>query len=162
MDIPEHLLPLRFPRAEIERTLRLIRVKPGTTIDMVMDPDFWVHSGQHLRIDDKLEVLAADGSFEVELRCVAVDVRGYWAQMRLLTWWPRNLAVRPEWIESKAAGETPPQTGPDPQGYLVEWAGPVHKWRIINRAGEIVGKGFVTQEDAASEVARIKREKIAA
>jgi hypothetical protein len=153
--IPDHLVPTTFPLAQTVRTVRSISVKPGTTIEMVLDPDYWVHGGGVLKVNDLIEVIAQDGSFELELRVVAVDARGYWAHVRPRYRWP----AEGEAVKRADA----PNTWPDKDGYRIEWSGsPVHRWRIIDRAGEVVGSRFPTEDAAIKQLAEIKREKIAA
>ncbi len=168
MKIPEHLLPTQFHPFTRLITHRVIMVKPGTTPEMVLDPDFWVHgslqtegyaSGSILKVWDRIEVLAEDGSFDLELRCVAIDARGYWAQMRLLNWWPKSLRVKNEWLE--LPDKTSVQQRADPDGYVVEHAG-AHKWRIVDRAKQIVDRGYPSEADAWAALAAIKAEKTAA
>jgi hypothetical protein len=153
MDIPDHLLPLRIVRAEVARTTRHLAVLPGTTREMVLDPDYWVHLGSTLKVDDRIEVVAQDGTFDLDLRVVAVDPRGYWVQTRLLR----------EWVETPGAKkEAAPKTWPDAEGYRIEWAGPVHKWRIIDRATKILGKGYPSEAEAGVALDAIRREKVVA
>ena len=120
---------------------------------MVLEADYWVHLGSTLKVDDRIEVVAQDGTFDLDLRVVAIDPRGFWAQVRVLREW----ALTPG---AKAAAA--PKTWPDAEGYRVEWGGPVHKWRIIDRAGQIVGKGHPTEADAVADLDETKRAKLAA
>jgi hypothetical protein len=155
MDIPDHLAPTRIIRAEVARALRFLSVPPGTTKEMVLEADFWVHLGQTLKVDDRIEVVAQDGSFDLDLRVIAVDPRGFWAQMRLLREWPAKGEARPK-------AEVAAKTWPDAEGYRVEWGGPVHKWRIIDRAGQVVAKGHPAEPEAVAALDAIKRAKLAA
>jgi hypothetical protein len=150
--IPDHLVPTRITRAEVAKTNRFLAVLPGTTREMVLEADFWVHLGSTLKLDDRIEVVAQDGSFDLDLRVVAIDPRGFWAQMRLLR----------EWSAAPGKKEPQPKTWPDAEGYRVEWGGPVHKWRIIDRAGQVVAKGHPTEAEGIAALDVIKREKIAA
>jgi hypothetical protein len=47
---------------------------------------------------------------------------------------------------------------PDPDGYRVEFSGP-HKWRILDRAGNIVDKGLADETAAIARLAEIKAAK---
>jgi hypothetical protein len=153
--IPDHLVPTKIARAEVARTLRFLPVLPGTTREMVLEADFWVHLGSVLKVDDRIEVVAQDGSFDLDLRVVAVDPRGFWAQTRVLREWPPKGEAQPK-------AEAQPKTWPDSEGYRVEWGGQTHKWRIIDRAGQIVGKQAASEADAIAMLDRLKREKRAA
>jgi hypothetical protein len=152
--IPDHLLPARIVRAEVARTTWFLPVVRGTTREMVLEPDFWVHLGGKLKVDDRVEVVAQDGTFELDLRVASVDARGFWVQMRLLG----------EWIEPVAAGKkvAAPRPWPDAEGYRVEWGGPVHKWRIIDQAGQIVDKMLSSEAAAIDKLSEVKAEKVAA
>jgi hypothetical protein len=154
MQIPDHLVPKRITRAEVARVTRFLSVPPGTTRDMCLDPDYWVHLGSTLKVDDRIEILAQDGTFDLDLRVISLDPRGYWAQVRLLREW-----VQPDGAKKEAQ----PKAWPDADGYRIEWSTPTtHKWRIIDRAGQIVSRGHASEADAIETLAEIKLAKIAA
>ena len=145
MDLSPHQLPLKIQRGDYAISRHFLLVEPGVTPDHVVDPDFWVHVAARLRVMDRIEVVAADGSFDMELRVVAIDPRGLWAQVRPLSIVEGKLAVA-------ASGQFP-----DKDGYTIEFSG-VHRWRII-RAGEVVAKDFADQTAAAAALANIKAAK---
>lgn len=47
-------------------------VEQGTTLAMVMSPDYWTHVRAALRVHDVIECIAMDGSFEVDLRVTQI------------------------------------------------------------------------------------------
>lgn len=146
---PEHVpLPVNLLPSTIERqTVRInhwfLETMPGITADHVVSPDFWVHVARRVRVNDRIEVVAKDGSFDLDLRVVAIDPRGFWVQVRPL----RVFNGHPIVIERG-----------DPDGYKIEHD-PVHKWRIIDRAGNVVDKGLADERHAIARLAKIKAEK---
>lgn len=150
MNIPQHMLPARIGReeeADYKRRVYFLLAPPGVTPDHVVDPDYWVHWAQRLRINDRIEIVAADGSFDMDVRVVALDPRGLWARVRALRLSEGKLA-------SPQSGST---VFPDPDGYLVEWGGE-HRWRII-RGQDVVARDFPTQADAIEALQNIKAAK---
>ena len=157
--IPDHLVPLKITRAEVARVTRFLSVLPGTTREMVLEPDYWVHLGGVLKMDDRIEIVAQDGSFDLDLRVIAIDPRGFWVQTRVLREWPARSEAKAAVAKEKEIAAAHPRTWPDAEGYRVEWGGPVHKWRIIDRAGQVVGKGHPYEQTAIEALDAIKREK---
>lgn len=124
---------------------------PGHTLEMVMDPEYWVHALQAnpgIKQYDKIEVIARDGSYGVLLMIVALDERRQWAETKLLQqyWGAGDVEV--------AADVLVPRK--DNDGWVVEWAGSVHRWRVVSPAGAVADKGFSTREDAEARLREIK------
>jgi hypothetical protein len=149
MDIPLRLLPARLVRSDVANTRWFHRAAIGTTAEMVVEPDYWVNNGRQIKTDDKIEVLAEDGSFDMEVRVLAVDPRGLWAQVRVLRLWQ----------ETVQQTRRERQRAPDPDGYLIEYAGPHDKFRIIDRAGHRVSRYHSTEADAYAALEALKKEK---
>ena len=62
---------------------------------------------------------------------------------------------RGSWFNSWAC-PTIPETGqqgrvPHPPSF--EWAGPAHRWRIVDSAGDVIAKGYESQEAAEAALA---------
>ena len=146
MNTASHLLPMRIDRADFARSEYFLSAPPGTTVDQVVDPDFWLHVARRLKVNDRIEIVAADGSFDMEVRVTAIDPRGLWAHVRPLRVAEGQFAV-PE-----ASGAYP-----DKDGYTVEWGGP-HRWRIV-RGNDVVARDFPDQAAAISALLNIKAAK---
>jgi hypothetical protein len=131
-----------------------LMVAPGTTPSHVAAPDFWVHQAAKLKPFDRIEVVAADGSFDAELRVVAVDPRGLWAQVRVLRICTGEGVPL---VSGKTVADVAVGSGPDKDGYLIEWGGP-QRWRII-RGADPVAHGFPDEASAAAALAEIKAAK---
>ena len=146
MSLDDRLLPTRDSGRGDYAVARwyFLDLPPGTKPEHVEDPDFWVHMAARFRVHDEIIAIAADGSFEAELRVVAIDPRKLWAQVRPLRVWRG---------EAAASENAAPRT--DPDGYKIEFSGP-HKWRIVNVAGDVVAKDFATETDARRALQNIK------
>lgn len=46
-------------------------VEPGFSLDTVMSRDYWIHVHQNLRPFDVISVVAADGSFDADIRLIS-------------------------------------------------------------------------------------------
>jgi hypothetical protein len=150
MNIPIQLLPIRIGRtqlAEFARASYFILARPGVTPDHIVDPDFWVNWASTLKINDRIEVVAADGSFDMEVRVVALDPRGLWARVR-----PLRIAEGKIPVSSSPTGQYP-----DAEGYIVEFSDH-HRWRII-RGNDIVARDFPDQASAIEALQQIKQTK---
>jgi hypothetical protein len=156
MDIPEVLKPKRLGHrggADYDRALYFLNLGPGVTPEMVMDEEFWRHLAARFKVNDRLEIVAPD--FDMDVRVVAVDPRGLWAKMRELRRWP------PEGVEARSAEHSPASSiipgAPDQAGYIVEWGGPKHMWRIL-RGSDLIDKGFPDKDAAHAKLAEIQAE----
>jgi hypothetical protein len=150
MNIPIQLLPVRIGRtqlAEFARASYFFSAAPGVTPEHVVDPDFWVNWAGTLKINDRIEVVAADGSFDMEVRVVALDPRGLWARVRPLRIAEGKLAV----------ATTPTGLYPDSEGYIIEWSDH-HRWRIV-RGQDVVARDFPDQAAASEALQNIKAAK---
>jgi hypothetical protein len=143
VDIPLHLLPTKIARNDYGLTRHFLPVNAGVTPEHVVDPDFWVHLSRGFKVFDEIAVVATDGTFDLDLRVVAIDPRGLWTQVRVLRLW-----------EGKTADSAPAGQYPDKDGYTIEFAGP-HRWRIV-RGGDVVAKDFADQAAAVEALVNIK------
>ena len=153
MQIKNHLLPTTMRRAMHEISHWFLRATVGVTPADVMSPDYWAHLAGKMKVDDRIEVVAQDGSFDADLRVIAVDSRMLWAQVRVLRGWPEAL-----W--APLAVEEKPELL-DAKDYKYEFAGP-HKFRIINATGDVVETHIPTKEAAIARIAELRAEKLAA
>lgn len=143
MEIPRNLLPTRIQSTQYERTEWLHEPQPGVTLDQVMDPNYWSHLAGRLKVRDRIEVLAADRSYDVDLRVIAIDPRGHWVQVAL-----RGIS------EDVPRVVAAPGPSADPQGYVID-NDPVQGWRIL-QGRDLIAKGFGTEELAKEALANLK------
>lgn len=81
LNIPSHLRPAELPHAEDRRAVYFHVPDPKTTLDDVLNPEYWSNISERLKVGDLIEVRAADFSFDTVLRVVAKDPQGHWAQV---------------------------------------------------------------------------------
>jgi len=156
MDLPTQLLPKRLGHrggADYDRSLYFVVLGAGITPAMVVDPDFWQHLAARFRVNDRLEIVAPD--FDMDVRVVAIDPRGLWAQMRVLR------LCDASGIGVPGAEHSPTSSiiagAPDQAGYIVEWGGPKHMWRIV-RGSDLIDKGFPDKDAAHAKLTEIQAE----
>lgn len=144
MEIPFNLLPARLQVATGFAHGEYFVVAPiGATPENVADPDFWLHVAARLKLHDRIEVVAADGSFDMDVRVTAVDPRGHYAVVRVLRSWAAD--------EKASNGPAVRQMGTiDNDGFIVE-EDPVHGWRVM-RGGDIIARRL--KDKAAAEAVR--------
>lgn len=152
MDLESRLLPTNSVRAEYARADHYVETPQGVTPAHILDPDFWQHIAARFRVNDRIEVVAADGSFDAELRVTAIDPRKLWAQVRLLRICTgegiaagRASASGPAPVERPAA---------DHAGYVVEPDG-LGKHRIV-QGSDLIAKGFPDKAAAEAALANLK------
>lgn len=111
------------------------RVSEGETLEVVKRPDFWAHCTKLLKIADRVEILADDGSWEWQGRVIKkVGPEVYLRETFL-------------WQSDGSDVVAPPK----PDNYIVEWAGPAHKWRISSGAGANVLKHSFEDKSSAEQ-----------
>lgn len=143
-DLPTRLLPTQIRRTETDITHWFHEATRGVTAEMVQHPDYWANVARKFKVNDCIEVVAQDGTFDLDLRVMAVDARYLWAQVRAL-----RVFETKEPVERDDA---------DPDGYRIEFAGP-HKFRIIDRNGTVVDTRLPTRVAATERLAQLKAEK---
>lgn len=137
------MLPVRIQSTQYERTEWLHEPQLGVTLDQVMDPNYWSHLAGRLKVRDRIEVLAADRSYDIDLRVIAIDPRGHWVQVAL-----RGIS------EDVPRVVATPGPSADPQGYVID-NDPVQGWRIL-QGRDLIAKGFGTEELAKEALANLK------
>lgn len=150
MDIKSQLLPKRIGRADYERASHFIAVAKGLEPADIVDPDFWQHVADKLRVNDRIEVLGPD--FDMDLRVVAIDPRKMWAQVRVLRLC-EAAGITVAGVEQPAEAAIVAGAA-DAEGYTVEWGGR-HLWRIV-RGADLIEKGFANKPQADARLAEIK------
>lgn len=72
----EHVLVLRphlLKEADYQRKVFHVVLEAGTSLDDVLEPNFWVHNTSRLKPLQKVEVVAHDGSWYAELMVRSVS-----------------------------------------------------------------------------------------
>ena len=129
----KQLLERQMSLAEHARVDYVGKADPGTTIDDVMKEDFWAHTAKQFKPFDRVEVRCVDGSWMAELIVLACGFN--WAKMYKASFYEFDSKV-----EFDADGPV-----------VIEFAGPVHRWRIKRKSdNEVLEKGFTSRDDAAS------------
>jgi hypothetical protein len=153
VDIPNILLPSRLSLgAGYRHGEYVLTVKDGVTPAHVVDPGFWLHVAPRLKRHDRIEVIAEDGSFDMDVRVIAVDARGLYARVRVLRYCDGDGVAVPG-VEPAQAPEARPLSMPDQDGYLIEpdSAG----WRIVRGPDQIEGR-LSSEAAAKAKLADIK------
>lgn len=104
----------------------------GETLEDMLAPAYWVHVASKMSPMDSILVFPEDGTWEAELRVLAIGYQA--AQVGLIrkTVWGT--------VEQPAAAEGQ---------FHVEWAGPAHRWRIRRLSDNaVVAKDFDNREAA--------------
>ena len=93
--------PVRLKRAEFERNVYVEVVPPGVTLEDVMQGDYWVHVRKSIRVNDIIEVMAADGAFDAEIRVLSINQLSGAMTFRVL----RSFVGKPGAIAKPQSGE---------------------------------------------------------
>ena len=155
-------MPTRLRPADQAIERYFLEALPGTTLEMVMEPQFWAHCAGHLIRNSKyagrhheVRVVAADGSFDVLLTVHRADPFGRWLQMRPISIWETAHADVPV---------APPSVRGD--GFAVEWGAPAASvlWRIVDRHrnNTVVMQGYASKEDAQAALDAMRADRPAA
>lgn len=122
------------------------RVPPGTTIEDLLTPSYWVNHAYRLKPGALIEVLSEDNLMDCELR--VLEVGPTYAKVRLLRNYVEKAAAKPAF--DPAAME----------GVKHEFANKNDKWRVVHN-GEVIKSGFGTEAEAI-KAAEEYRSKLAA
>jgi hypothetical protein len=139
-------LPTRLARQETETTVFFVSVPAGFTAEDVQNPEFWQFVARRLKVNDRIEIVTEDGTLDMDVRVTAVDPRFFWAHVRVL----RVTTSAVSTVESEKA---------DPDGYIIEWGGPTHRFRIIDRGKNLIERDFPSRDAAMAKLAEIKAAK---
>lgn len=139
--------PTRLKRSEFEVNRYFVMIEPGVTLDDVMTGDYWMHVRKVLRVNDVIEAVAGDGSFDAELRILSINQNSGAMTFRVL----RNTVGKAGPIAKSVAEDR----------FELKHAG-FAKYRITERkTGTVVVDG-VDKATAESEKARLEAERVAA
>jgi hypothetical protein len=144
--------------ADYSRSRYFVLAPFGVTMADLTRPPFWAHHTLRLKPLDLVEVVAEDGSFDVDLRVVDVQV-GYVKMRALRVWSDADVAAvtaarvaEDEAREKKALEERFP---------CVRYT-KLQRWHVLGHDGNVVKDAFTTRSDAeaylAEYVARSKTE----
>jgi hypothetical protein len=111
------LIPSRFQNAEHARTVWRVVAEEATEIEDILKPIFWAHVGHYMQRFDRIEVLADDETWFVEL-LVRDAGRGF-AKVAVL---------------SKHTFEDATEAPSTIEGFEVVWKGPIRKFVVIRNA----------------------------
>ena len=134
-DSKPRALPLtlqRFSQAEYERNIWEAIPPAGTDIEDMLRPEYWQHLGTRLKVRDRIEVFAEDGKFWAEL--IVMSAGKLFASVAVL----RHVGLD---------GYGPKYDSELLAGYIVEYHGPIDKWRI-RRGSEVIHAGFDIEKQA--------------
>lgn len=136
-----HLLPSHLHDAEYARQSFMARPAAGTPPVALLDPAWWAHVAARFTPGDRIEVLALDGSYDLELRVIGIGHN--WLRVRVLRSWPEAAldvgAMSPDAVRPAEA--------------FIEWGGPAHKWRTVrSRDKSVIAHGFETREAAEQSI----------
>lgn len=121
--------------ADYVRTAHHVVVPVDVTLEDITRPSFWAHHTGRLGMHDIVDVLSADGKFDVQLRVVDKGI-GF-VEMRVLRAWQREGAAAEE------AGELPEV----PEGYIVNHA-PKTGWRVLTKEHLEVSRNHKSKREA--------------
>lgn len=125
------------------RNIWRVNAEEGTTMDDVLDPIYWAHTAEKLRIGDQIEVLAEEGTWLAFLHVKSQGI-GY-AVVALLSH-HQFVPEDDETIEQQHSK------------YEVRWKGPQRKYAVIRKAdGQYMREGFDTKQQAFSQLNEMER-----
>lgn len=114
--------PSRLQSADYVRASWRTNVPAEYSFEDATTPEFWTHVANTLKLGDKIEMLAENGTWYAELLVVYID---------------RGTVKTAVLFKTDLAAEAPVPSLID--GYKVEWSGPHTKWRVVRQKdGEVV------------------------
>lgn len=117
----------------IKRTWDLTPAE-GTTVENLLNPEFWSHIAAKLQPDDQIWVTPADRNFVAHL--LVVDCTNLSARMQVLS-----------------HHEIDPVSAHEDDRYEVKWGGPKHKWRVLRKSdAAVVEHGFASRGAAYKHI----------
>lgn len=136
------LLEKNLMGAEFARQSFRVTPPSGTTIEQMMEPEYWAHVASKFTPYDTLEVVPEDGVFYARL--LVLNTAKLWAKMHKL-----------EYVELFPAKKVAAE-----DKYEAKFFGPSAKWRAINKAdGSLLAKdSFQTREDAEAYIEKTSKE----
>lgn len=143
-------------RAEQKRMTYFFIIAAGTPLSAVLHPDYWVHirgnpnSERGLHNYDLIEIVAADGSYDVTVRIISINKVTGDIKFRILRSW------EPE-------GEAVPITEVKAGRFKAAWIVGNRSWSVQEIAtGKYVVEGLADKASAEAEATRLDQERKAA
>lgn len=128
------LQPERMQHAEYWRQDWVVNAEVGTTVQDVLDPQYWCHMASQIKPYDRVEVRLETGEWILELVVLSVDRT--WAKVHVLH--HHDL--------SQVTDEAP-----GPAKTKVQWRGAHHKHSVVRLSDNtVLETGFANKEDAAA------------
>lgn len=126
------LNPQRIGLAEERRQDWVVNAEENTTVQDVMDPQYWAHMAQHFSPYDRIDVRLETGEWLLEL--LVISVGRNWASVHLC----QKHDLQPVTEDMPTAIK-----------HKVEWKGPQIKHAVIRIAdSEILQSGFAKKNEA--------------
>lgn len=117
----------------------------GTEIEDMLKPEYWTHVARNFNPHDIIEVVPEDGAFYARL--IVLNSAKLWAKMYKL-----------EYVElSAAAAKANP---PVSNNLEAKFAGPVAKWRAVNKetGAAVATDSFQTRDEAEAWIEKHSKE----
>lgn len=135
--------------AEHRRNLWHVIVEPGVSPERALEPDFWVHLSSRLKEREKVEAVAADGTWYAEF-IVDKVAPGIGVRMWRVVLSDRRVA---EVDKPQPAPAAQPQDNGSEADYEVAFGG-VHRWRVVRVSDKaIIHKGEPDEASARAWLA---------
>lgn len=132
------LQPARMALREQLRQDWVVNAEAGTTIEDVLEPQFWAHMATQLEPYARVEVLLETGEWMLELMVVSIGRN--WAKVQVLHHYE---------LEKRA------ETLPAAQKHRIEWKGPQLKHVVIrNSDNAAIQDGFAKKVEAEAWLAQ--------
>lgn len=136
--------------AEHARNLFSVSLEPAEKFEDLLDPAYWAHIAAKLRVHDRVEVVAADGTWFAEL--IVSATANTWAKMSVLRFVELEPCKMPD-AAVKAAKEQKQSTPNREAAFYREWDAKAQAHRIVRRADkEVVAAGIKDRAEADAKV----------
>lgn len=127
------LMPARMQLAEHARQDWVATAEEGTTIEDVLDPQYWSHMAAQMQPMDRIDVRVDTSEWLLEL--LVIQVGRNWARCAVLH---QHDLTPPSEADAVASG------------FEVKWGGPLNKWRVIRLSDrEVLSMKHDNREAAA-------------
>lgn len=143
----------QFTPLDSGRNSWLVRTPHGVPAEALLDPNFWSNCARELKPGERVEVVAQDASYDLDLRILEIGPtaeRPLWVRVRVLRSWP-DISL----VGAAAAPSLRPQITTSVDDVVVEWGGPSHKYRLVRASDKsVLAHGFASKADAEAQLAR--------